>query len=458
MPNDQPALQIGQEYAASFDNLTHDGAAVARIGGWPVFVPDALPGEKASVRISGLRKNFALGELVGSLQPCPERVLPVCPWFGSCGGCQLQHASYPAQLAFKAHQVDNALRRIGRLQPEDYTFHPVIGMAEPWHYRNKAQLPVGTSAGRLVAGFYRRGSHDLVAVDACPIQCAANNRVIGLLPELCAELGLRPSMAPGDGGLRHLLVRSSRASGQVMVSLVSANGPFPRQADLVAAIRERLPEVVSIVRNFNDRPGSQVSGPRSQLLWGASHLYDDCAGLRFAISAASFFQVNPEQTGRLYARLLEMAAVGSADTVVDAYCGIGTISLLLARQAGRVLGLEIVPDAIADARKNAADNSLANAEFHCGLAERLLPAWQRRGLQPTVAVVDPPRAGCDPALLAALLKLGPERLLYVSCDPATLARDLCLLTQGGYAVREVQPVDMFPQTSHIETLVKLERR
>ncbi len=384
----------------------------------------------------------------------PNRVEPPCPIFHQCGGCQIQHMDYGAQLHMKQKQVKEVMARIGKLP--DVPVHPVVGMNEPWRYRNKSQVPVAFQRGELVAGFYAKRSHHIVDMDECIIQHKENDLVVQTIKRLAKELRIPAyNEEKHNGVLRHIVARYGKTTDQVMVVLVTRGKKLPQKDELIAGIREAIPTVVSVVQNINNERTNVIFGKQTDVLWGETYLYDEINGIRFAISARSFYQVNPDQTNRLYQKALDYAELTGSETVIDAYCGIGTISLFLAQKAKHVYGVEIVPEAITDAKRNAKLNHIDNATFAVGEAEKVIPWWHAQGVTADVIVVDPPRKGCDEALLNTMLKMKPERIVYVSCNPATLARDLRILEDGGYRTKEVTPVDMFPQTNHVECVAVL---
>lgn len=438
------------------DGLGHEGEGVGRFSGFTLFVPGALPAERVRARVTEVRRNFGRADLAAVLRPGPDRVEPPCPVYAACGGCQLQHLAYPAQLRAKTRRVQDALERIGRLT--GVPVHPTLGMADPWHYRNKAQFPVGLAGGRLVAGPYAAGSHRIVEVDTCLIQHPTANAAQATVVELARSLGVPPyDESTHTGVLRHVLVRVTGA-GLAMVILVT-NGPrLPQGRRLTEGLIERLPEVVSVWQNINSRRTNVALGEESILLAGGDGIIEEIEQLKFRISPRSFLQVNPIQVEILYGKAVEYLQPLAGGDVVDVYCGIGTISLLLLRAGVRhVYGVEEVPEAVADARANAALNGYTDAaQFLAGPAERLLPQLQQRGVRPDAVVFDPPRRGCDPAVLAAAAAMAPRRLVYVSCNPTTLARDLGWLQEHGYRTVQVQPVDMFPHTAHVECVAQLE--
>jgi 23S rRNA (uracil1939-C5)-methyltransferase len=454
-------VKIGQQYEAEIIGISHDGEGVGRVNGFTLFVAGALPGERALVRVEHLKKQYGHARLLELVEESAERVMPVCSIYEECGGCQLQHLSYEAQLRVKRQQVVDNLQRIGKLDvageaSEGIVVHPTLGMAEPWRYRNKAQVPFGEERGGLIGGFYAQGSHRIIDMEECLIQHEANDEVVARVKEIGARLGIRAYREETNAGLlRHVVVKVGFRTGEIMVVLVTNGSTIPRVDEWIDGIRAALPSVKSICHNINVKQTNVIFGDETRVLWGSEVIYDYIGDVKFAISARSFFQVNPVQTEVLYGKALEYAGLTGDEVVVDAYCGIGTISLFLAQRAGQVYGVEIVEEAIADARKNAELNGMTNVHFEAGPAEVVLPEWTRQGIRPDVIVVDPPRKGCDAALLATILELQPRRVVYVSCSASTLARDLRVLVDGGYGVAEVTPVDMFPHTVHVESVALL---
>lgn len=437
-----------------FEDLTHDGAGVAKVEGYPLFVSDGLPGEKAKIKVIKVNKGYGFGRLIELYDRSPYRVDIEAGEMNKYGGCQLQHISYEGQLKFKENQVRQVMARIGKL--EDVKIHPILGMEEPWHYRNKAQVPVGEKDGRLIAGFFKPRSHEIVDTNESLIQLPEVNEAVQAVKEICSRLGI-PAYSEEDhkGVLRHIMARYGKQTGELMVVIITRTAEIPQQNKLVEEIVARLPKVKSIVHNINSKRTNVILGEKTRVLWGNEVIYDYIGNVKFAISALSFYQVNPVQTKVLYEKALEYANLHGEENVIDAYCGIGTISLFLAQKARKVFGVEIVPEAIEDAKRNAALNGITNAEFAVGEAEAVIPKWYREGNTADVLVVDPPRKGCDEALLKTIIDMKPKKVVYVSCNPATLARDLRILEDGGYKTVEVQPVDMFPQTTHVECVAKL---
>jgi 23S rRNA (uracil1939-C5)-methyltransferase len=438
-----------------FVDLTHDGAGVAKVDGYPIFVPNGLPGEKAKIKVIKVNKGYGFGRLMELYEKSPDRVDAPCPIYKECGGCQLQHLSYGGQLKAKEKQVREVLTRIGKL--EEVNVHPVLGMKNPWRYRNKSQVPIGEREGGLVAGFYQKRSHEIIDMQKCLIQQDINDEVVQVVREICEKHGVSAyNEVTHKGTLRHIMARHGLVTGEVMVVLITKTPDLPHKKQIVEEIVSRINGVKSIIQNINEKKTNVILGDRTKVLWGEEVIYDYIGNVKFAISSRSFYQVNPEQTKVLYGKALEFANLTGEETVIDAYCGIGTISLFLAQKAKKVYGVEIVPEAIEDAKRNAQLNGITNVEFAVGEAETVIPNWYKEGITADVLVVDPPRKGCDESLLNTIIEMKPKKVVYVSCNPATLARDLRILEDGGYQTLEVQPVDMFPHTTHCEAVANLE--
>ncbi len=432
-----------------FVDLTHEGQGVAKIDGFPVFVPGGLPGESAQIKILNVKKNYGYGKLIEIREKSPYRVEIPKEDMHKYGGCQLHHMSYEGQLQFKQNLVEQTLTRIGKLQ--DVNIHPIIGMEQPFHYRNKAQVPVGERNGRLITGFYKPRTHEIIDTDESVIHMEAINDAIKIVKEICSELGVAAYNEEAHTGvLRHIMARFGRKTDELMIVLITRTEKLPHREEIVGKIVAALPNVKSIVHNVNPKRTNVILGERTQVLWGQDVIYDYIGNVKFAISPRSFYQVNPVQTKVLYDKALAYAGLTGEEIVFDAYCGIGTISLFLAQQAKKVYGVEVVSDAINDAKKNADLNGITNVEFTVGEAETVIPNWAKEGIHADVIVVDPPRKGCDAALLKTIIEMKPKRVVYVSCNPATLARDLGILEADDYQTVEVQPVDMFPMTMHVE--------
>ena len=448
-------LQKGQCCDILVDRLGTSGEGVGRYENFTVFVPNALPHEMVSVVIEEVKNSYARGRIKKILQESADRVVPICPIYEACGGCQLQHLSYEAQLDAKRTQVVDALVHIGKLPqiPVKNTIHA----DHPWNYRNKMQFPIGVHKGQLLIGCFAQGSHTIINTENCHIQRAANNELANAVREIAEQLHIPVyNEDTHKGVLRHIVGRVGR-NDDLMAVIVTATKQLPRAKDFVRMLRERLPNLVSVHQNIQTYRNNVIMGRDTQLLWGRPTIIDSLERLNFHISPRSFFQVNTQQAQRLYEQALAYADLHGTETVIDAYCGTGTITLFLAQKARKVYGIEIVQPAILDARKNARNNHVKNAAFIVGDVTAVMPALYKQGIRPNVVVVDPPRAGCTETVLRTFANMKPQRIVYVSCNPATLARDLAILNDLGYRTQEIQPVDLFPQTSHVECLSNIVR-
>ena len=450
-------VQLGRTYTFSITGLGHSGEGVGRVEGFTVFVRYALPGETVTAVIDEVRTNFARGRLIRVEVADPQRVNPQCPVYEACGGCQLQHLSYAGQLEVKRQAVQDSIQRIGKLM--DVKIMPVLGMTDPWRYRNKAQFPVGCIGGEIITGCFAAGSHDIVSTQSCLIQNALNDRLLAAVRRIAASVGVAPyDEKTGQGVLRHVMGRVGIATGEVMAVLVTATRDFPGSEELVRQLRAAMPEIVSIQQNVNSGRTNVILGRETRVLWGNPVIYDRIGHFSFQISAESFFQVNAAQTQVLYEQAVKKAGLSGAETVFDLYSGTGTISLFLSEGASQVYGIEYSKAAVADAERNAADNNVRNVNFIAGDVAEKIVELQEKGIRPDVIVLDPPRAGCEEIVLRTAAAMGPSRIVYVSCNPATLARDLAILENMGYATREVQPVDLFPETFHVECIALIEKQ
>lgn len=435
-----------------------DGEGIGKTDGFTVFVKDAVIGDTVQAKIIKAKKNYGYGRLVEVLKPSPYRVEPKCAFARQCGGCQLQALSYEKQLEFKEKKVRGHLERIGGF--ENLPMEPIIGMEEPYHYRNKAQFPVGRSRdGRIITGFYAGRTHTIIENRDCALGVPQNKEVLDRVIAHMEKYKAEPyEEATGKGLVRHILIRYGFFTKEIMVCLILNGCRLPGEAALVASLLE-IPGMTSIMVNINKKRSNVILGEEIRLLWGKPYITDRIGEISYQISPLSFFQVNPKQTGRLYAKALEYADLHGEETVWDLYCGIGTISLFLARQAGMVRGVEIIPAAIDNARDNARLNQIDNVEFFVGKAEEVFPAqYEKTGERADVIVVDPPRKGCEETLLATMVQMQPDRIVYVSCDSATLARDLRYLCDRGYQLDKICPVDQFGNSVHCESVAKLVRK
>jgi len=450
-------VEMNQQYQIEIVDLGHSGEGIGRIDGFTVFVEGGLPGDQLLVKITTLKKNYAIGTLLKIVTPSEYRIEAPCSLADRCGGCQLMHMSYPGQLQIKGRQVEETLRRIGKITG---VVHPVLGMDEPYEYRNKAQFPLGMDKGQVVMGFYQKGSHIIVDTPYCMIQHPVNKEIAKVIKEFIVNYGITIyNEKTGKGLLRHLVTRVGYSTDEVMAVLVVNGKALPHSQELIQQLKAQVPNLKSVVLNVNEKNTNVIMGRETTTLYGSDTIEDTIGNcnLKFKISAQSFFQVNPQQTQVLYQKALDYAGLSGEETVFDIYCGIGTISLFLAQKAKKVYGIEIVEAAIEDAKENARINGIGNAEFHAGAAEKVVPVLYDQGYRADVVVVDPPRKGCEPIVLETIAYMEPKRIVYVSCNPATLARDLAILEGMGYRTVEVQPVDMFPWTAHVETVVLLSR-
>ena len=437
-------------------DLTHEGLGVAKVDHYPLFIENALPGEKLEIKVLKTGKSFGYGKVLTVLKSSEQRVPVKDENFTKVGISPLQHLAYGAQLSFKTQQVENVMQRVAKL-PEVPVL-PTIGMNDPWHYRNKAQIPVRKIDNQLQTGFFRKNSHDLIPMEHFYIQDPEIDAAIVKIRDIMRKYSVKPyNESDNTGNLRHIVVRRGYHTGEMMVVLITRTPKLFPISKIVPDILEAIPEVVSIVQNVNPKRTNVIFGDETILLHGSEKITDTIFDLKFEISARSFYQVNPQQTEVMYQKVKEYAALTGNEIVVDAYCGIGTIGLTLAQDAKQVYGIEVIEEAVKDAENNAKLNNIENATFTAGLAEELLPKLVENGLQPDVVVVDPPRKGLDGQLVNTLIETQPERIVYVSCNPATLARDIALLTEGGYEAKEIQPVDNFPQTTHVETVALLSK-
>ena len=435
-----------------------DGEGIGKADGFTVFVKDAVIGDTVTAKIIKAKKNYGYGRLMEVLKPSPYRVEPKCEFARQCGGCQLQALSYDQQLVFKTNKVKGHLERIGGFT--DIPMEPIIGMDELFHYRNKAQFPVGRNKeGKIVTGFYAGRTHNIIENRDCALGVAENKEVLDRVIAHMEKYGIEPyNEATGKGLVRHVLIRYGYFTKEVMVCLILNGNKILKEEQLVKSLCE-IPGMTSITINVNKKHSNVILGEEIRLLWGQEYITDRIGDISYQISPLSFYQVNPMQTQKLYAKALEYADLHGEETVWDLYCGIGTISLFLAQKAKFVRGVEIVPAAIENAKENAKLNGLENTEFFVGKAEEVLPReYKKNGVYADVIVVDPPRKGCDETLLETMIEMNPERIVYVSCDSATLARDLKYLCARGYELRKVCPVDQFGMTVHVETVVLLSQQ
>jgi 23S rRNA (uracil1939-C5)-methyltransferase len=437
--------------------MTHEAMGVGKVEGIAVFVQGAIKGERVIAKIIKVARNYAIARVEKWITKSLERCEPFCQVYKRCGGCSLQHMTYDMQLRFKHEVVKDNLERIGGFK--GIHVNPVIGMEKPMNYRNKAQYPVGMDSNGPISGFYAKRSHTIIDSDSCGIQHVGSETTKNVVMDIIKDLEI-PIYDENTrtGILRHIITRVSYSTDDIMLILVVTDAKVPKLDKLVQNIVCRIPEVKSIILNINKRTDNVILGDKVKTIYGAKTLIDNLGGLTFHIPPLSFYQVNPIQTEILYKKAVEFAQLSGTETVFDLYCGIGTISLFLAQRAKRVIGVEVVSEAIEAAKQNAKINNISNAEFFCGLAEDIVPKLYEKSITADVVVVDPPRKGCDIALLETMVDMLPKRIVYVSCNPSTLARDLKHLAANGYGIKEVQPVDLFPWTSHVECVIGMQRK
>ncbi len=444
-------MKKNDEFTLKIEDMSVNGEGVGRHEGMTFFVKDALIGDMARVGVTKLKKTYGYARLIEIVEPSPDRVEPVCPFSRQCGGCQIQALAYGKQLEFKQRLVENDLLRIGGFDP--LPMEPIVGMKEPFHYRNKAQLPVGTDRdGKIVTGFYAGRTHRIIPNRDCALGVPVNRQILDMVIGFMESFGIPAyDENTGMGLVRHVLIRYGFSTGEIMVCMIINGCELPHSKELVRELTG-IPGMTSICVNTNTTRGNVILGDETRVLWGQGYITDYIGDIRFQISPESFYQVNPVQTEVMYRLAAEYADLHGTESVWDLYCGIGTISLTLAGRARRVCGVEVVGQAVEDARRNAQINGITNVEFIEGKAGIVMPDSGA-----DVVVVDPPRKGCDVTVLQMILKADPARIVYVSCDPATLARDLKILCDGGYCLERVRPVDNFCQTVHVETVALLIR-
>lgn len=456
-------MEKNQEFIVTIEDMNEDGAGVGKVDGYIWFVKDAVIGDVVRAKAMKMKKSYGFARLMEVMEPSASRVIPSCPVARQCGGCQLQAMSYEEQLKFKERKVMNNLIRIGKFDEDEIHMLPIMGMEEPWRYRNKAQLPFGKDKdGNVIAGFYAGRTHAIVEAEDCLLGVEENREILDIVKRFMKEMKIEPYDELSHKGLvRHVLIRKGFKTGEIMVCLVINGNKLPGKERLVEMLTggDGVKGMTSISYSVNQEKTNVIMGKEIVNLYGPGYISDYIGNVKYQISPLSFYQVNPVQTERLYGTALEYAGLTGNEIVWDLYCGIGTISLFLAQKAKKVYGVEIVPQAIEDARRNAEINGIHNAEFFVGKAEEvLLEQFEKNHVHADVIVVDPPRKGCDAVCLDTILKMRPERVVYVSCDSATLARDLRYLADGGYVVERGRCCDMFPGTVHVETVVLLSQQ
>lgn len=436
-------------------DLTYQGMGVVKVDNFPVFITNTLPGEEIQYKITKVAHSFAYGRLMKLKTKSPDRVPEKDRQYTQTGIAPLQHLAYPAQLKFKQHQIAELLEKAHL----DIKVAETLGMETPYHYRNKAQVPVRMVQGKLETGFYKRGSHDLVPIEDFYIQDPKLDEAIVVVRDILRKYHIEPyNEQTNHGTVKTVMVRRGYYSHELMVVFVTRSKKIPMHDQIVAEIVDQLPEVKSIVQNINAEKTNVLMGKENKTLWGSDTIEDQLLGLTFIISPLSFYQVNPQQTEKLYEMAIEQAGLTGNETVIDAYCGIGTISLAVAKHAKQVYGVEVIRDAIEDAKLNAMKNHIHNVDFVVNKAEKQMAKWQEEGLKPDVIIVDPPRKGLAPEFIDAATGVDPKKVVYVSCNPSTLVRDIQRFAEKGYhVIKPIQPVDQFPQTTHVESVTVLSR-
>lgn len=448
------SVKKNERYTLDIIDLSYEGMGVAKIDGYPLFIENALPGERVEVLVVKVGNKFGYGKVEKWLTESPDRQPLKDNRLLRTGIAPLAHLNYEQQLLFKQKQVENVMSKIAKMPEVDIL--PTIPMENPVGYRNKAQIPVRRMDGRLATGFYKKNSHELVEIEDYYIQDPAIDEAIKRVRDILQRFQVRGyNEAKNEGQIRHIIIRRGHYSHEMMVVLVTRKEKFFKGKEIASIIHEELPEVVSVIQNINEEKTNVILGDKEKVLYGRSYIEDQLLGKTYRISSKSFYQVNTEQTEKLYQTAIEFAALQKEDTVIDAYSGIGTIGLSLADKVKEVYGMELVPEAIEDAQFNALTNKIENAHYEVGKAETVMKKWQDKGVKSSVIVVDPPRKGLDARFIASAIDMAPAKLVYISCNPATFARDAKLFAESGYEVKKVQPVDLFPQTHHVELVALL---
>ena len=451
-------VEKNKEYILDIIGEGYQGEGIAKIDGYPIFIKGAIKGEKAKVKIIKVNKNYAYGRLQDIMESSNDRVEPICSYYKRCGGCSLQHMNYNKQLDFKWNRVKDCVGRIAGLD-EELVEYP-IGMGDnKYRYRNKVQLPIGKVNGEIVIGFFAERSHNIIDIDECLIQFEEADSIRKITKEWIEDNNIEPVIVDGrynsNGLVRHIVIRKGFTTNEIKVVLVTTTDKVPHIDEYIDKLKSNVPTLKSVVLNINDKDTNVILGTECITLYGADTIQDYIDKFKFNISPLSFFQVNPKQTEVLYNKALEYAGLTGDEIVFDAYCGTGTITLFLSQKAKKVYGVEIIDAAIINARENARINGINNCEFFTGKSEEIIPELLSQGINPDVIMVDPPRKGCDISLLQAIIDCNISKIVYVSCDPSTLGRDLKILSENGYNVEKVQPVDMFGGSFHIESVALL---
>ncbi|KZE65605.1 RNA methyltransferase [Fictibacillus phosphorivorans] len=456
---ENPIVKVGQTVPISIKRLGINGEGIGFYNRQVVFVPGGIPGEEMSVIITKVFSNRAEGKIKKVFKKSKNRVTPPCPIYETCGGCQIQHMSYTTQLKEKRDLIVQAFERYTKISKDKLNLKKTIGMDEPWFYRNKSQFQVAKVDDTVIAGLYSKDSHKLINIDHCLVQHEDTNIVTNKVKQIIRDLNLSIyDERKRTGSIRTIVVRTAFRTDQIQLVIVTATNEFPKRDLFVSEIKKRLPQVTSFVQNVNEEKTSLIFGEQTEGIFGKETITEHLGDLSFELSARAFFQLNPEQTVKLYDEVKKQAKLTGKERVVDAYCGSGTIGMWLASEAKEVRGMDIIKESIMNAKENAEKHQITNAHYEAGKAEKLLPKWLKEGWQPDVVVVDPPRTGCDPTFLETVIKIKPKRMVYVSCNPSTLAKDVHMLISNGFEVEQITPVDMFPQTAQVEAVCTLVRK
>ena len=450
-------LETGQIKEVEIIDLNHTGQGVAKVDNFVVFIDKAIKGDLVEIEITEKKKNFAVGKLIKIIEPSKDRINPPCGYFYECGGCQLMHMDYSAQLIYKKNRVINEMRR-SSVNMDNAVVNGTIGMENPFRYRNKTAFSVAKKNKEIIIGPYEQGTYNTVNISNCMLQSNEADKTVVLFKELMIKYNIEAyDKKTGKGIVRNIVIRNNRQN-ELMLIIVTATGKFPNKDVIVKEIISNIKEIKTVVQNINSKNTNLIMGHKNITLYGEGTINDNIGDLIFTISPETFFQINPEQTEKLYNTAIKYADIKKDDVCFDIYCGIGTISLMAAKYAKKVYGVEIVEQSIINARENAAKNKVTNAEFFTGKAEEIMPKLYSKNIIADVVIVDPPRKGCEQEVIDTIISMSPKKVVYVSCNPSTLARDIKLLESGGYHLKKVQPVDQFPWTHHVETVVLMSRK